>query len=165
MLGLRAWSDDLVVVLFEFLEDDTKLAQSCTDLLYVQHWYFLFFYRHHHTTANASTPTPTQPTKQRRHHIPPHTTTYYHLLPHTTTTKHHQTPPNTTPISSTDTGPLHSKWHEACTGNTKTVVSCMMRTCQTDKEWVTALALWSLGQVRAVRTQRADWTSDHCHCY
>ena len=38
MLGLRAWSDDLVVVLFEFLEDDTKLAQSCTDWLYVQHW-------------------------------------------------------------------------------------------------------------------------------
>ena len=39
MLGLRAWSDDLDVVLFEFLEDDTKLAQSCTDWLYVQHWY------------------------------------------------------------------------------------------------------------------------------
>ena len=36
---LRAWSDDLNVVLFEFLEDDTKLAQSCTDWLYVQHWY------------------------------------------------------------------------------------------------------------------------------
>ena len=33
MLGLRAWGDDLVVVLFEFLEDDTKLAQSCTDWL------------------------------------------------------------------------------------------------------------------------------------
>ena len=39
MLGLRAWGDDLVVVLFEFLEDDTKLAQSCTEWLYVQHWY------------------------------------------------------------------------------------------------------------------------------
>ena len=39
MLGLRAWGDDLIVVLFEFLEDDTKLAQSCTDWLYVQHWY------------------------------------------------------------------------------------------------------------------------------
>ena len=36
MLGLREWSDDLNVVLFEFLEDDTK---SCTDWLYVQHWY------------------------------------------------------------------------------------------------------------------------------
>ena len=32
MLGLRAWGDDLVVVLFEFLEDDTKLAQSCDPL-------------------------------------------------------------------------------------------------------------------------------------
>ena len=39
MLGLRAWGDDLNVVLFKFLEDDTKLAQSCTDWLYVQHWY------------------------------------------------------------------------------------------------------------------------------
>ena len=38
MLGLRAWGDDLVAVLFE-LDDDTKLAQSCTDWLYVQHWY------------------------------------------------------------------------------------------------------------------------------
>ena len=39
MLGLWARSDDLNVVLFEFLDDDTKLAQSCTDWLYVQHWY------------------------------------------------------------------------------------------------------------------------------
>ena len=39
MPGIRAWGDDLVVVLFEFLDDDTKLAQSCTDWLYVQHWY------------------------------------------------------------------------------------------------------------------------------
>ena len=39
MLGLRACSDDLNVVLFEFLEDDTKLAQSCVHWLYVQHWY------------------------------------------------------------------------------------------------------------------------------
>ena len=31
MLGLRARGDDLVVVLFEFLKDETKLAQSCTD--------------------------------------------------------------------------------------------------------------------------------------
>ena len=36
ILGLRAWGDDLIVVLFEFLDDDTKLAQSCTDWLYVQ---------------------------------------------------------------------------------------------------------------------------------
>ena len=39
MLGFRAWGDDLNVVLFEFLEDDTKLAQSCTEWLFVQHWY------------------------------------------------------------------------------------------------------------------------------
>ena len=45
MLGLRAWGDDLVVVLFEFLEDDTKLAQSCTDWLYVQHWYTVVLMR------------------------------------------------------------------------------------------------------------------------
>ena len=28
MLGLRAWGDDLVAVLFEFLDDDTKPAQK-----------------------------------------------------------------------------------------------------------------------------------------
>ena len=39
MLGLRAWSDGLIVILFEFLDDDTKLAQSCRDWLHVQHWY------------------------------------------------------------------------------------------------------------------------------
>ena len=39
MLGLRAWGDGLVVVLFEFLDDDTKLAQSCTDWLHVQRWH------------------------------------------------------------------------------------------------------------------------------
>ena len=41
MLGLRVWGDDLIVVLFEFLDNDTKLARSCTDWLYVQHWYSL----------------------------------------------------------------------------------------------------------------------------
>ena len=39
MLGIRARGDDLVVVLFEFLDDDTKLAQSCREWLYVQHCY------------------------------------------------------------------------------------------------------------------------------
>ena len=39
MLGLRAWGDDLNVVLLEFLDDDTKLAQLCRNWLYVQHWY------------------------------------------------------------------------------------------------------------------------------
>ena len=32
MLGLPAWGGDLVAVLFEFLDDDTKLAQSCNGL-------------------------------------------------------------------------------------------------------------------------------------
>ena len=32
-LGLWAWSDDLNVILFEFLDDDTTLAQSCRDWL------------------------------------------------------------------------------------------------------------------------------------
>ena len=39
MLGLRVWGDDLNVVLFEFLDDDTKLAQSCRNWLYGQHRY------------------------------------------------------------------------------------------------------------------------------
>ena len=38
-LGLLAWAHGLVVVLFEFLDDDTKLAQSCTDWLHVQRWH------------------------------------------------------------------------------------------------------------------------------
>ena len=33
MHWIRAWCDDLVVVLFEFLDHDRKLAQSCTDWL------------------------------------------------------------------------------------------------------------------------------------
>ena len=36
MLGLRAWGDGLIVVLFEFLDDDTKLAQSCRNWLCVR---------------------------------------------------------------------------------------------------------------------------------
>ena len=39
----------------------------------------------------------------------------------------------------------------------------MLRTCSANKEWTKVHALWPLGQVRAVRTERADWTSDHCH--
>ena len=39
MLGLWAWGDGLNDILFEFLDDDTKLAQSCRNWLYVQHWY------------------------------------------------------------------------------------------------------------------------------
>ena len=39
MLGFLARSDNLNVTLFEFLDDDMKLAQSCMNWLYVQHWY------------------------------------------------------------------------------------------------------------------------------
>ena len=39
MLGLWGCSDNLNVILFEFLDDDTKLAQSCRDWLCVQRWY------------------------------------------------------------------------------------------------------------------------------
>ena len=39
MPGLWAWSDGLIVILFEFLDDDTKLAQSCRNWLYLQHWH------------------------------------------------------------------------------------------------------------------------------
>ena len=37
--GHASWNDDLNVILFEFLDDDTKLAQLCRNLLYVPHWY------------------------------------------------------------------------------------------------------------------------------
>ena len=39
MLGSGRWGDGLIVILFEFLDDDTKLAQSCRNWLYVQHWH------------------------------------------------------------------------------------------------------------------------------
>ena len=35
VVGLRSWSDDLNVILFESLDDE----QSCRDWLNVQHWY------------------------------------------------------------------------------------------------------------------------------
>ena len=41
VLLVGAWGDDLIAVLFEFLDDDAKLAQSCTDWLDVQHWYIV----------------------------------------------------------------------------------------------------------------------------
>ena len=85
-------------------------------------------------------------------HILPLTTTYYHI-------------PTQHPFPAQIQAPLHSKWHEACTGNTKTVVSCMTRTCQTDREWATALALWPLGKSELCAHREPDWTSDHCHCY
>ena len=39
MLGLRACGGGLNGILFEFLDDDTKLTQSCRNWLHVQHWY------------------------------------------------------------------------------------------------------------------------------
>ena len=39
MPGLPALGDDLNAILFEFLDDDTKLGRACMDWLYVQHWY------------------------------------------------------------------------------------------------------------------------------
>ena len=80
-----------------------------------------------------------QPTTQRRQYILSHN----NAQPNTNTS---QTPPNTTPISCTDASPLHSKWHEACTGNTKTVVSCMLRTCSANREWTEAHAHWHSGK-------------------
>ena len=49
--------------------------------------------------------------------------------------------------------------------NTQTNVFCMMRTCSPNKGWATAHAFWHSGRVRAVCTERANWTSDHCHCH
>ena len=52
---------------------------------------------------------------------------------------------------------LHSK--------TRTVVSCMKRTCSHDREWAKAHALRYSGKLEpCVHRERADWTSDHCHC-
>ena len=99
----------------------------------------------------------------------------YVTTPHnqrqTTTTQHnnnytaHDTTPHQVhyPVSSAETGPLHSKWHETCTGTARQNVSCMTPTCSPNKEWTTAQALRHSGQVRAGCTERANWTSDHCH--
>ena len=70
---------------------------------------------------------------------------------------------NTILISSTDTGPLHSKWHEACTVISRTVVSCMMNTFAKQGMDRSPRTL-TFRQVRALCTKRADWRSDHCHC-
>ena len=114
----------------------------------------LFLNRPHRTTANTSTPTLTQPTTQRRQH----------MLTRPNTTKHHQhtTKHNThfqhryMPTSFQVARGLHR--------NTWTVISCMRRTCSPNREWAAA-ALWHSGQVRAMCTERANWTSDHCHCH
>ena len=98
-------------------------------------------------------------------HTPHHTTTATATAIAIATATHHTSFEHfSISISGTDTGPLHSKWHEACTGIPRNV-SCMMRTFSADKERATVNALWHSGQVRAVCTERANWTSDHCHCH
>ena len=75
-----------------------------------------------------------QTTTQRRQHILSHTNTCSHNQTQTNTTKHILPQPNTSPISSTDTGPLHSKWHDGLHRNTRTIVFCTMRTCSPNSE-------------------------------
>ena len=98
------------------------------------------------------------PTTQRRQQWQ-YTTSHINTCRHAQNTQHrHITFLKHLSISSTDSGLLHSKWHEGLHRKTWTVVSCTMRTCSPNKEWTTAS-----GQVRAVCTERANWTSDHCH--
>ena len=55
---------------------------------------------------------------------------------HSTDTPHHT---KHILLSNRDTGPLYSKWHEACTGILRQqIVSCMMRTRSPDKDLATA---------------------------
>ena len=79
--------------------------------------------------------------------------TYYHILTHAHTTKNKQTQTfrhRYRPTSFQVARGLHSY--------TRTVVSCMMRMCSHHKEGSTTHALWHSLQVRAVCTERADWT-------
>ena len=47
----------------------------------------------------------------------------------------------------------------------KTIFRCIMGTCSPNQAWAKAHALWPSGQVRALRAESANWTSDHCHCH
>ena len=84
-------------------------------------------------------------------HIPTHTNTYQHLTTRINTTQ------TCRPISFQVARRLHSY--------ARTGVSCMMRTCSVNKERAKVHAPWHSGPDRAVCTERANWTSDHCHCY
>ena len=92
------------------------------------------------------------------HHILPLTTTYYHIPTQPNTTKHnthfqHRYRPTSFQVARG----LHRKHQDSC---------FLHDANMSDRQGMaTALALWPLGQVRAVRTQRGDWTSDHYHCY
>ena len=106
---------------------------------------FFLLNRHHRTTANASTAT-NNTTKTT------HTITYYHIQTHVHTTKHNQIT-NATPISSTDTG-TSFQMVRGLQSHTSTVVSCMMRTCQTNKGMGHDPRTPTLRQVREVCSQR-----------
>ena len=93
--------------------------------------------RHHHTTANASTPTLTQPTTQRRQRIL--------TLPNITKHKH-----------------ITHFQHRYRPTSFQVARGLHKMTCSPNKA---ALALWHSGKVRAMCTERANWTSDHCHCH
>ena len=69
----------------------------------------------HHTTKRHDTTRP-----NTTHHV----TSHHITLRHSLTRVKHIIP------SSADTGPLHSKLHEACTGKSRQfIVSCLLRTC------------------------------------
>ena len=91
--------------------------------------------------------------------------TYLNILTHTNTYQHNQTPPNTSPISSTDAGPLHSKCPEACTvmlGHLFLARCEHVRPITNGPKHTHSDTLTSQSRMY---TERADWTRDHCHCF
>ena len=88
---------------------------------------------HNSQRIDANTDATNNTTKTTHQHMLSHTVTYCHILTHTNTTEHHQ---NTTkhnthfqhryrPASFQVAPGLHS--------NTRTVLSCMMRTCSPNR--------------------------------
>ena len=63
--------------------------------------------------------------------------------------------------SSTDAGPLHPKWHEACTG-TPGLSFCMIRASRQPANGTRPTHFGTQGKSGPC-TKRANWTSDHCH--
>ena len=85
-----------------------------------------------------------QPTHRRQRHTTSHINTYQHAHKHTAQTHHtHQAhfsfQHRYRPTSFQVARGLHR--------NPETIVSCMMRTCQTNKEWAMADAVWPSGKV------------------
>ena len=97
--------------------------------------------RHHRTTANASTAT-NSTTKTA------HTVTYWHMFVH-------------------HPFPSQIQAHFIPSGTRLAQDSCFLH----DANIIARQGMGqntrtpTLSQVRAVSTRRADWTSDHCHCY